>query len=139
MKAALFAVGCMLMLDAAARLNASHPIYRIALRMEARQNNDSFLSNHVEEGIRELPQQCPAGVLIHRGISERISFDAGHARVCRTQELKPQSLAFLFVPIEGFLHLTRGFWTNNYFVAQADLRSLSLNSSQEMPSLGFWA
>jgi hypothetical protein len=45
------------LLDAAVRLNAPHPIYRIAFRMEARQHNDSFLFDHVEERIREFSQQ----------------------------------------------------------------------------------
>src|SRR5918911_3753748 len=125
MKGKLKAVGLNKLLDAALRLNAPHPIYRIALCMEARQHNDSFLFDYVEERVREFPQQCPADVLIHHRRGERISLNTSHTRICRTQELKPKPLALFFVPIKGFLNLTSSFGTNNDFVAHADLRSLS--------------
>jgi hypothetical protein len=84
MRAALFAVGCMPLLDAAVRLGAPHPIYWIAFRMEARQHNDSFLFDYVEDRVREFSQQYSANFLIHDRRSKRISLDTRHACVRRT-------------------------------------------------------
>jgi hypothetical protein len=127
------------LLDAAARLNSPHPIYRIALRMEARQHYDSFLFDYVEERIREFSQQRSADILIHCRKRERISLNTSHASICCPQEFKPKPFTLFFVSIKGCLNLKSSFGTNNYFVGHADLRSLSFNSSQEMPSFGFLA
>ena len=106
--------------------------------MKARDDNNGFLSDEVEKRVWESAKESAADILISYWKGFRVALNSGETCVRRTQELGPKPLSALFVPVECFLNLTRGFGADGDLVSQ-DLRTFIFNSSHGIPPSGFRA
>ena len=74
------------------------PDPRISRRVKAAQHDNPIRVNHVEESVREAPQQRAPHIAVNHGVALRMASDPGDGCVDCTHEIVAKAQAALAVP-----------------------------------------
>lgn len=99
-------------------------------------DNNAIGLRDIEDPVRETANQMPAHVPVNHGIGFRTPLDPPKSFLEAEKVFGTQTSPLLFVPGICFLNVSFGLWANQQLSDHLEPLSLSLISSQVLPSAG---